>query len=185
MGLLDAAAWQGNVFLAGVWVPGSGGDYPVVAPATGGELARMGRLTAADVEVAARSAAVAQAGWAATPHPQRGAAAVDGPADARGCPADAARGCQRRRSPGHAPADPRHLLHGLDGGCTTTMSRPWRPEPQNSQRTPVLLLLENRSAVYTVEEISPGEVLVIAARAERARGRAVPHVKTARGRRIP
>jgi len=53
MDLLDAAAWQGNVFLAGAWVPGSGGDYPVVAPATGGELARIGRPAAADVDTAA------------------------------------------------------------------------------------------------------------------------------------
>jgi benzaldehyde dehydrogenase (NAD) len=42
MRLLDGIDWQGRIFKAGEWVPGRGGDYPVVEPATGAELGRMG-----------------------------------------------------------------------------------------------------------------------------------------------
>src|SRR5260370_20988572 len=44
MGLLDAGAWQGKIYLSG-WVGGSGGDYPVTEPATRAELGRIGRAT--------------------------------------------------------------------------------------------------------------------------------------------
>ena len=47
MGLLDAVDWQGKIFKNGEWTTGRGGDYPVVEPATGAELGRMGRATAA------------------------------------------------------------------------------------------------------------------------------------------
>ena len=73
MGLMDAAAWTGKIFVGGAWVPGSGGDYPVVEPATGAELGRMGAATADDVTAAAASAAEAQRAWAATPYPARAA----------------------------------------------------------------------------------------------------------------
>ena len=73
MALLDSVDWQGNVFIAGKWQPGRGGDYPVVAPATGAELGRMGRATAEDVAQAAASAAQAQREWAALPHTARAA----------------------------------------------------------------------------------------------------------------
>jgi benzaldehyde dehydrogenase (NAD) len=73
MGLLDVSAWQGKIFVGGAWVPGSGGDYPVVEPATGAELGRMGLPTADDVDTAAHSAAEAQVAWAALPYPQRAA----------------------------------------------------------------------------------------------------------------
>ena len=58
MGLLDSVAWQGNIFKNGEWTSGGGGDYPVVEPATGAELGRMGQATPADVAEAAASAAV-------------------------------------------------------------------------------------------------------------------------------
>ncbi|MGH3508616.1 MAG: aldehyde dehydrogenase family protein [Nocardioidaceae bacterium] len=73
MGLLDKADWQGNIFVAGEWRPGSAGSYPVVEPATGGELGRMGLANAADVASAARAAGEAQREWAALPHPARAA----------------------------------------------------------------------------------------------------------------
>ena len=33
MGLMDASAWTGKIFVGGAWVPGSGGDYAVIEPA--------------------------------------------------------------------------------------------------------------------------------------------------------
>jgi benzaldehyde dehydrogenase (NAD) len=73
MGLLDAVEWQGRIFKAGEWVSGRGEEYPVVEPATGAELGRMGQATAEDVAEAGRSAAEAQKEWAATPHSARAA----------------------------------------------------------------------------------------------------------------
>ena len=73
MGLLDSVDWQGRIFMGGDWVPGTGGDYAVIEPATGKELGRMGRATAADVATAGRTAMEAQREWAALPHPARAA----------------------------------------------------------------------------------------------------------------
>ncbi|HTY72323.1 MAG TPA: benzaldehyde dehydrogenase [Actinomycetes bacterium] len=73
MGLMDAATWSGKVFLGGEWRPATGGVYPVVEPATGNELERMGQPTVADVDEAVASAAAAQEAWAATPYPARAA----------------------------------------------------------------------------------------------------------------
>src|SRR5690348_3744153 len=73
MGLLDGIDWQGAIFRAGEGVPGRGGDYPVVEPATGAELGRMGRATAEDVAEAGRVAIAAQQEWAAMPHTARAA----------------------------------------------------------------------------------------------------------------
>ncbi|WP_328502712.1 aldehyde dehydrogenase family protein [Streptomyces sp. NBC_00457] len=69
---LNESPWQSRIQLGG-WVPGSGGDYPVVEPATGKELARAGQATAADVATAAEGAAEAQRAWAALPYDQRAA----------------------------------------------------------------------------------------------------------------
>ena len=73
MGLLDGVDWQGHIFKGGAWVEGRGGDYPVVEPATGAELGRMGRATAEDVAEAGLIAQQAQREWAALPHPARAA----------------------------------------------------------------------------------------------------------------
>jgi benzaldehyde dehydrogenase (NAD) len=73
MGLMDRETWDGKVFVGGGWVPGSDGDYAVVEPATGDELARMGKPSADDVAVATASAAAAQSAWAQTPYPARAA----------------------------------------------------------------------------------------------------------------
>src|SRR5665213_1718616 len=70
---MDAKVWGGRIFVGGAWTESSGGDYPVVEPATGHELARMGNPTPDDVATAAASAAAAQAGWAALPYPARAA----------------------------------------------------------------------------------------------------------------
>ncbi|MDQ1657063.1 MAG: benzaldehyde dehydrogenase [Cryptosporangiaceae bacterium] len=71
--ILDSASWQGNVFLGGKWSPSSGGVIDVVEPATGNVLGQLGLADPADVAQAAESAAEAQRGWAALPHPQRAA----------------------------------------------------------------------------------------------------------------
>jgi len=73
MSLLDSVDWSGNILKAGTWQPGQGGDYPVIEPATGAELGRMGLASAADVADAAAAATEAQLEWAALPHPARAA----------------------------------------------------------------------------------------------------------------
>jgi len=72
MGFLEQADWSGRVFVEG-WEPGSGGDQPVVEPATGKELGRLGRANATDVSRAAARAAEAQPAWAATGYQERAA----------------------------------------------------------------------------------------------------------------
>src|ERR1700712_5188305 len=71
--LLDGAEWAGNIFVDGEWSPGAAGDAAIVEPATGQELGRTGRASAADVTAAAASASRAQQEWAALPHPARAA----------------------------------------------------------------------------------------------------------------
>ncbi|BCB75343.1 benzaldehyde dehydrogenase [Phytohabitans flavus] len=73
MGLLDSVGWQGNIFKNGTWVAGGAGDYPVVEPATGATLGRMGHANARDVAEAGAHAAEAQKEWAALPHTARAA----------------------------------------------------------------------------------------------------------------
>lgn len=73
MGLLDGIDWQGKIFKTGEWVPGRGGEYPVVEPATGAELGRMGQATADDVAEAGQAAVAAQKEWAAMAHTARAA----------------------------------------------------------------------------------------------------------------
>ena len=72
MSLLDPATWSGKIFIGG-WTSPSGGTAPVVEPATGTELERIGVATGEDVAVAAERAARAQAAWAATPYTERAA----------------------------------------------------------------------------------------------------------------
>jgi benzaldehyde dehydrogenase (NAD) len=70
MTFLDRSTWEGKIFSGG-WVPGSGGEYDAVEPATGGKLARVGAATAADVHKAAEAAAQAQREWASLPYDRR------------------------------------------------------------------------------------------------------------------
>jgi benzaldehyde dehydrogenase (NAD) len=70
MELLAAKTWTGRIFL-GDWQPGSGGEMPVVEPATGGELGRVGVAGTADVRKAAERAAEAQRSWAGTSFEKR------------------------------------------------------------------------------------------------------------------
>jgi benzaldehyde dehydrogenase (NAD) len=72
MTLLDESTWRGKVF-DGSWTVGTGGDAPVIEPATSDEIGRVGIAVPADVAKAAAAAAAAQPDWAARPHTQRSA----------------------------------------------------------------------------------------------------------------
>jgi benzaldehyde dehydrogenase (NAD) len=72
MALMDEEVWRGRIYSGG-GVAGSGGDAPVIEPATGAELGRTGLAGPSDVASAARLAAAAQPAWAATPHTERSA----------------------------------------------------------------------------------------------------------------
>ena len=72
MALMDEAAWRGKIFLGG-WATGGGGDAPVIEPATGQEIGRIGMAAPTDVARAAQVAAAAQPAWAARPHTERSA----------------------------------------------------------------------------------------------------------------
>ncbi len=72
MGLLEGANWEGRLF-TGSWEEGGAGTYPVVEPATGAELARLGAASPADVRRACEKAAAAQRAWAAEPYATRAA----------------------------------------------------------------------------------------------------------------
>jgi benzaldehyde dehydrogenase (NAD) len=72
MALMDESVWRGKIYLGG-WTTGGGGDAPVIEPATGQEIGRIGMAAPADVKRAAQVAAAAQAGWAARPHTERSA----------------------------------------------------------------------------------------------------------------
>jgi benzaldehyde dehydrogenase (NAD) len=71
-GLLGAVEWQAKIALDG-WVDGGGGDYAAIEPATGNELARVGRASVSDVERAAIAATAAQRDWAAASYDERAA----------------------------------------------------------------------------------------------------------------
>jgi benzaldehyde dehydrogenase (NAD) len=72
MALLDDAQWQSNIFI-GEWTKGGAGDAPVVEPATGEELGRVGRASVDDVALASKRTSEAQREWAALPHSARAA----------------------------------------------------------------------------------------------------------------
>ena len=65
-------AWDGAIF-DGSWRSGRGGTAPVVEPATGDVLARVGVADAEDVTAAAARAAETQRAWAAAPYEERAA----------------------------------------------------------------------------------------------------------------
>jgi benzaldehyde dehydrogenase (NAD) len=72
MSLLDNAVWEGLVHSDG-WTKATGGEAPVVEPATGDELGRTGIGAPADVTRACASAAAAQPAWAAAGFEERAA----------------------------------------------------------------------------------------------------------------
>ena len=71
MSVLDEGIWSGKLFLGG-WRVGRAGSYPVIEPATGKEIGRIGGATSADVAEASAIAVAAQRDWAAYPPRERG-----------------------------------------------------------------------------------------------------------------
>ncbi|WP_409525037.1 benzaldehyde dehydrogenase [Nitrincola sp. MINF-07-Sa-05] len=69
-GLLSSSHWEGLIF-DGSWKAANGGSAAVIEPATGVELTRTGMGDAADISIAARSAAEAQAEWVKMPCRER------------------------------------------------------------------------------------------------------------------
>lgn len=67
---LLGTGWEGRIFSGG-WIPGAGGEYDAIEPATGGTLARVGAAAPEDVAKAAATAREAQREWAAQPYDQR------------------------------------------------------------------------------------------------------------------
>ncbi len=70
--LIDPSTFNGTVYSGG-WVAPSGGDIPIIEPATGDELGRTGVADESDVDKAAASAAAAQKDWAAATFQDRAA----------------------------------------------------------------------------------------------------------------
>jgi benzaldehyde dehydrogenase (NAD) len=70
MNLLDSTVWRSQIYSIG-WRPGDGGDYPVMEPATGAELGRLGSASVGDVRNAAERAQRAQREWAALTYDRR------------------------------------------------------------------------------------------------------------------
>lgn len=70
--LLDPAVWQGRVYLNG-WTETAAGAGPVLEPATGRQLALVGRAGPAEVARACAAAAAAQPAWAAAAPQERAA----------------------------------------------------------------------------------------------------------------
>ncbi|WP_066946005.1 benzaldehyde dehydrogenase [Microtetraspora fusca] len=72
MALMDSKVWAGSVFSDG-WTASRAGNAPVIEPATGSEMARVGVAGPEDVAAAAVSASKAQRDWAAASFEERAA----------------------------------------------------------------------------------------------------------------
>jgi benzaldehyde dehydrogenase (NAD) len=70
MTFLDSSTWTDSVF-TGKWSKPAGGVSPVIEPATGNELGRVGLADAQDIADACAAAAAVQGEWAATPFEER------------------------------------------------------------------------------------------------------------------
>jgi benzaldehyde dehydrogenase (NAD) len=68
--LLNPHIWTSKIF-NGEWVASTGGEYPVIEPATGAQLGVIGHASVADVSRAAERAAEAQKAWARAPFDER------------------------------------------------------------------------------------------------------------------
>jgi benzaldehyde dehydrogenase (NAD) len=72
MTLMDTKIWAGSIF-GGEWVTSRAGDSPVMEPATGNEIGRVGVADPDDVAAAAVQANAAQRGWGAATFEERAA----------------------------------------------------------------------------------------------------------------
>jgi len=67
---MDQQTWTGKIF-NGDWIAPTGGQYPVIEPATATQLAVVGHASLDDVQRAADQAAEAQRAWARVPFDER------------------------------------------------------------------------------------------------------------------
>ena len=72
MNFLDECRWSGKIF-TGEWTAPVGGTIPVVEPATGIEVGRVGEASLSDLERSVARAREAQTAWAAVSFTERAA----------------------------------------------------------------------------------------------------------------
>jgi benzaldehyde dehydrogenase (NAD) len=159
VGLLDSVDWQGNIFKGGQWVPGRGGDYPVVEPATGAELGRMGQATAQDVAEAGVSATEAQKVWATMAHTAR-AAVLRKAGDLWAQHADEISRWNVREV-GAVPGIAGFALHVAAEECYEAASLPGRPIGEVLSSEEPRLSMARRMPAGVVSVISPFNVPII------------------------
>ncbi|MGW1162046.1 benzaldehyde dehydrogenase [Streptomyces sp. NPDC002519] len=161
MALLDSVDWQGKIFKNGAWVTGRGGDYPVVEPATGTELARMGAADPEDVAEAAASAASAQQAWAALPFTER-AAVLRRAGDLWKQHAEEVAEWNIREV-GAVPGMARFALHTAAEECYEAASLPGRPLGEVLPSEEPRLSMTRRVPAGVVTVIAPFNVPIILA----------------------
>lgn len=161
MGLLDAVDWQGKIFKGGAWVPGRGGDYAVIEPATGAELGRMGAATPEDVAEAGAAAAFAQQSWAALPFTER-AAVMRRAGDLWKQHAEEVMGWNIREV-GAIPGMAGFALHTAAEECYEAASLPSRPLGELLPSEEPRLSMARRVPAGVVTVIAPFNVPIILA----------------------
>ena len=163
MSLLESGAWQGKIYSGG-WIPGSGGEYAVKEPATGGALGKLGAATPSDVAAAGRKAAEAQKGWAAASFEER-AAVLRRAGDLWGRYADEVSGWIVRET-GSIPPKAGFEIHMAVSECYEASALPSRPYGQLLRSAQPRLSFSRRLPVGVVGVIAPFNVpLVLSIRA--------------------
>ncbi len=159
MSLLDAVEWQGNIHKGGEWTSGRAGDYPVIEPATGDEIGRMGEAGPDDVAEAASAAAEAQREWAALPHTER-AAVLRRAGDLWSEHAEEISGWNVREV-GTVPGMAGFALHVAAEECYEAASLPSRPLGEILPSEQPRLSMARRMPAGVVSVISPFNVPII------------------------
>ena len=163
MSLLEAGTWQGKIYSNG-WIPGSGGEYPIKEPATGGNLGTLGAATPKDVTSAGQKAAEAQKGWAAASYEER-AAVLRKAGDLWTQHADEVSGWIIRET-GSIPPKAGFELHMASAECYEASALPSQPYGQLLRSAQPRLSLSRRLPVGVVGVIAPFNVpLVLSIRA--------------------
>jgi benzaldehyde dehydrogenase (NAD) len=163
MSLLEARAWQGKIFSSG-WIPGSGGEYSVVEPATGDVIGKLGAATPKDVAAAAKRAADSQRTWAATSYEQR-AGVLRKAGDLWASHADEVTKWIIRET-GSIPAKAQFEIHMASSECYEASALPSYPYGQLLRSAQPRLSFSRRLPVGVVGVIAPFNVpLVLSIRA--------------------
>ncbi len=163
MALLESGVWQGKIFSNG-WVAGSGGTYPVVEPATGGQLGTLGAAAPNDVAEAARKASEAHKAWAATSYQLR-AAVLRKAGDLWAQHAEEVSGWLVREA-GSVRPKAGFELHMASAECYEASALPSRPYGQVLRSAQPRLSFTRRLPVGVVGVIAPFNVpLVLSIRA--------------------